>query len=327
MLEINKLAGLDTLQFGSYGLCELGIIFPFRIVNPEVRHTHLEISKDTVQTTTQSPWGTLTRLASHSQPTKYPVESIEELRTFTKIQQNSICKESLGDTYETQCHKALSVIGDSGIYCSAITCSPVQELLQHQMGVEMFNYLLVDHPQEVEALLDVMHQLKLQEMEILCRRSPSRCIVPVENTSTALISPTQYRQYSGPQLRDYAQIIHKHGKMAIWHMCGHLNDLLPIFPETDLDGINAMTPVPVGNTDFEEALDVLGEDFIILGGLMSPLLFQKPDVTRDELWQELDRIYTPRLRAANFLLHIPSGAIPLPLERFHMIRNWFEANR
>ena len=327
VLEINKLAGLDTFQFGDYGIGDLGTGSPCKIVNPDVEHESSRLSDDVTQHTTRSQWGTLTTLFTQNHPAKYPVESIEDLQIYKDILINSTCEEILDDTYESKCQRVLLIIGEDGIYCPAITCSPVQDLLQHRMGVETFNYLLADHPQEVEELLGIMNKLKLQEMQIMCRRSPFRCMMPVENTSTAMISPTQYKQYSVPQMRAYADIIHKHGKIAIWHMCGHLSNLLPIFKETNLDGINSMTPPPIGNTDFDAALDILGEDFIILGGLMSHTLFHRPNVTRKELWHELDRIYTPRIRAANFLLQVPSGAIPIPLKRFHMIRDWFEANR
>ena len=328
ILEINKLAGLDTMQFGNYGLGqELGIPCPFKFVTPGVREEDIQGPDGTLKKITTTEWGTLTASFSHGHPTKYPVETIEDFRVYKNILQNTYCQEDTSDNYETGSQRVNGIIGDDGIYCSTIPESPVQHLLQYKMGVENFNYLLMDHPEEMEELLDIMHQLKCHELEILCRRSSAKCVIPVENTSTAMISPQQYEKYSVRQMRDYADIIHKHGKLAIWHMCGHLKSLLPLIKETGLDGINAVTPPPLGNTHFSDVFDVLGDDFIILGGVIDTAIFQKVGVTHRELWKLLDEIYTAELRAANFLLHIPAGAIPLPLERFHMIRDWFENNR
>jgi hypothetical protein len=107
-------------------------------------------------------------------------------------------------------------------------------------------------------------------------------------------------------------------------MCGLLRNLLPVLKETGMDGINALTPPPVGDTPFEHALDVLGEDTIILGGILSSTVFQEESATREEIWQALDAAYTPRIREARFLLWVPADGQPTPLDRFLAAREWME---
>ena len=48
-----------------------------------------------------------------------------------------------------------------------------------------------------------------------------------------------------------------------------------------LDGINALTPPPVGNTPFEFTLDELGDDLIIFGGVLDEGVFQKEGVSAE----------------------------------------------
>ena len=122
-------------------------------------------------------------------------------------------------------------------------------------------------------------------------------MIPIENTSSTLISPDLYRTYSLPQIRDYVDVLHQHGKKAVLHMCGHLKALLPVVRETGLDGINAVTPPPVGTTFFEDVLDAYGEDFLLFGAILDPTVFHGPGVSHDQLRAFLDRLYTPRLRA------------------------------
>jgi hypothetical protein len=107
-------------------------------------------------------------------------------------------------------------------------------------------------------------------------------------------------------------------------MCGRLQALLPIIAQTGADGYNAMTPPTVGDTAFNYAMDLLGEDTVILGGCFS--VFQKPGVTRDEIHAELDALYTPRIRKAHLCLAIPADGLPTPLERFMWVAEWMEKN-
>jgi uroporphyrinogen-III decarboxylase len=148
--------------------------------------------------------------------------------------------------------------------------------------------------------------------------------MPVENTSTMMISPELYRRYCVPQLRDYADIFHRHGKKMILHMCGHLKNLLVYAKETRLDGINSLTPPPIGDSPYELALDIFGEDFILLGAGINGAIFQGPYSTADDIKRELDRIYTPRIRKANMVLSLPADGLPTDLWRFLAVREWME---
>jgi len=108
-------------------------------------------------------------------------------------------------------------------------------------------------------------------------------------------------------------------------MCGHLKALLPLIKQTGMDGINALTPPTVGDTPYEHALDVLGEDVLLLGSVFQPSVIQNANVVRDDVQAELNRMYTPRVRNAHFLLWIGVDGLPTPIERFLFVRDWFES--
>ena len=215
-----------------------------------------------------------------------------------------------------------SLIGDDGMYVPTLDPSPVQNLLEYEMGPANFYYLLEDHRHEVEELLAIMHAKRLKEYEVLAKRSPADVVIPVENTSSTLISPPLYRAYSLPQIRDYVDVLHQHGKKAVLHMCGHLKALLPAIRETGLDGINAVTPPPVGTTFYEDVLDSYGEDFLLFGAVLAPQVFHRPDAGRDELHAFLEQLYTPRLRKAHMVLWVAVDGLPTPLEKFVAVAEW-----
>ena len=105
-------------------------------------------------------------------------------------------------------------------------------------------------------------------------------------------------------------------------MCGHLKDLLPVVKKTNLDGINAVTPPPVGDTYFEGILDAYGDDFTIFGGVLCPSVFHKLDLDLNELRTFLDRLYTSRLRRANLVLWVAVDGLTTQMERFLTVGQW-----
>jgi uroporphyrinogen-III decarboxylase len=137
-----------------------------------------------------------------------------------------------------------------------------------------------------------------------------------------MISPDLYRALSLPQIRDYVDVLHAQGKKAVLHMCGHIRELLEPIRETGLDGINAATPPPIGNTSCEDVLDFFGDDFLLFGGVFDPSVLHKADVSSAELQDYLTRLYTPRLRKANLVLWLAVDGLTTPLQRFLAVGQW-----
>jgi uroporphyrinogen-III decarboxylase len=178
----------------------------------------------------------------------------------------------------------------------------------------------------VEELLDIMHARRMEEYEIVARRADVLALIPVENTSTTLISPALYRRLSLPQMRDFMTVAHRHGRKAILHMCGLLKGLVAPLRETGLDGINGLTPPTVGDLPFEAALDGFGPDLVIWGGILDGTVFNAPNATREDIRAALDRTFTPRVRQSRFLLWAPADGLPVPVERFFAVRDWMDEN-
>lgn len=346
-IEFYRLIGCDILQLGNYGLTQdLWVPSPARLVSPDVRQevqsndpAHAQQNapigdiaigmggptvNQTVTLRRISPWGTLTTVLKHDHPVEHPVKSLKELRILRAIWEASDYVEN--NDMDEPFARVERQIGDDGMYVPSLDPSPVQNLLEYEMGAANFYYLLDDHRSEVEELLAVMHAKRLQEYEILARRSPAEVVVAMENTSSTLISPQLYRQYSLPQIRDYVDVLHRYGKIAVLHMCGHLKALLPVVRDTKLDGINAVTPPPVGTTYFEDVLDAYGDDFLLFGSVLDPTVFQKPALDPGELSTFLTQLYTPRLRRARLVLWLAVDGLPTPIQRFQCVAQWMAAN-
>jgi hypothetical protein len=323
-VEFYKFIGCDIFQFGNYGLLEgQGVSAPCRWTAPNIQiDTFLE--GEIRVRKTKTPWGELIATFKRDHPLKYPVECIHELRILKKVWSDATyAVEDAGDGGYQQIS---NLIGEDGIYAPTVDQSPIQHLLEYEMGMENFYYLLQDHKVDMEELLEVMHHCRLREYEILAKRTPAEAIISVENTSTTLISPALYKKYTLPHLQDFVNILHAHNKKAILHMCGLLKRLLPLIKQTGMDGIHALTPPWIGDTPYEYAWDILGDSVTLIGCLDSEV-FHNPQATRVDIFALLDKIYTPRLRGGNFSLAVVADGLPTPLEKFLWVREWMDRNQ
>lgn len=321
VLDFYRHIHCDILQFGNYGLpAELQVSSPARRIEPERETHHSDDPDGTRRTVVRTEWGELVSCQRRGHPTKHPIETVDDVRVARRMWEGTHYEPLADDGSHARLE---AVIGDDGLYVPTLAPSPVQQLLELDMGLIAFYGLLQDYPREVEGLLEAMQAARRQEWEIVARHSPAPALMAVENTSSTMISPAMYRRYSLPQLREVVDTCHAHGKLAIFHMCGLLLNLLPVIRETGLDGINALTPPPHGDTTIEQALDLCGENHILLGAVLDGSVFQAAAVTARQVHETLDRLYTPRVRRAKVLLWAVADGLPTPVERFVTVGRWF----
>jgi hypothetical protein len=288
-----------------------------KLVWPDgTKETKLE-AKDEVIQEIHTARGTLRKTFRHHHPIKPPVTNVEELKIFLELWKGARYEWN-DDTVEYQ--RLNGMIGEHGLSLRFWGPSTIPRLLEYEMGTEGFYYLLQDEPALMDEVIKTLHEKDLIAFEHLVR-SPFETVVLCENTSTTYISPDIYRRYNGPQVRDFVDIVHSAGKIAIIHMCGHINGLLDQIKYTGLDGVHALTPYPTGDTPVELALDELGEDQIIIGG-MDPSIFNGGPI--EEIGPALDRLYTSRVRRANFVLALGADGVAVPWERFEAVAEWME---
>lgn len=281
---------------------------------PEVKISHRQ-EGDMSISVKSTPKGDLTAANQKGHPVRYPVDSIEAVKIYREMWEAA----EFVNHDDTETFKAIEkLLGDSGIMTRFWGPSAIPRLLEFDMGVENFYLLHNDHPEEVNALIETIHHKMLKAFEILAR-GPWDSVTLCENTSTYYISPDLYRQHNMPHQRDFVEIYHAAGKTAILHMCGHVHGLLEMIKETKCDGIHALTQAPVGDTPWEEALDVLGEELIIFGALDPTVMVSGP---LEGIPANLDRVITPRLRKANFVPCLFADGLPVSLERFLAVRDW-----
>jgi uroporphyrinogen-III decarboxylase len=133
------------------------------------------------------------------------------------------------------------------------------------MDVQPTLMAMMDHTDQMVELMAVMHE-RNKEYYRLAVAGPGLVFRPMEDTSAMLTGPRMYADYCLGHLNDYADIVHKAGKLFVPHMCGHLDPMLDVLAEVRLDGIEAITPPPLGNADLARMRAKLG-DIWLWGGV------------------------------------------------------------
>ncbi|MDP6778187.1 MAG: uroporphyrinogen decarboxylase family protein [Candidatus Latescibacteria bacterium] len=319
-----ELRGNGGIDFYKHLGCDIFLLngwnTPHRFRSPQLRwpdSVQVARQQDDGTSTVQwrTPRGSLTAISRGSHPLKYPVDSLEAVRIYREMWEGA----SYTAHDDTDTLASLDgLIEEHGVVTRFWGPSTIPRLLELDMGIENFYYMMADHPDEVDALIRTIHQSEVDAFSILAG-GPWDSVTLVENTSTYYISPEIYQRYNMPHQREFVDTVKSKGKAAILHMCGHVHGILDLVGETGCDGIHFLTPPPTGDTPWEDALDVIGEDLIIFGCL-DPSVFVSGDA--DRIPYALDSLITPRLRDANFVLSPTADGITVDPARFYEVARW-----
>jgi uroporphyrinogen-III decarboxylase len=179
-------------------------------------------------------------------PVEYPVKSRSDLALMTEIHED--CRVDLDEEKLKQARAQALEIGDDACTNQCIATTPLMWFVEHYAGIENAHLFLADFPDEVEALFDAMHRVICRKAEISAEHSCADMFYMVENTSTSLISPAQFRRYCVPHLREYTRIVNARGRLMVYHMCGLLKALLPDIATLPAAGLEAFTAPTLGDT-------------------------------------------------------------------------------
>ena len=197
--------------------------------------------------------------------TKYLVKTLDDIKIYSYLIENAEIEVNYQDYKEFD-----EYIGDNGIATLTGPLTPLQELLQFQMGVEYTAYNIGDYPEEMEELMDKMHELNKKIYKVLAE-CDAYVTITYEDTSTTVLSKRWYKKYCIKQLNDYTDILHDKGKKHIVHMCGKISKLTDMINQGRMDGIDSVCPPSTGDFEPGDALDELPGK-IIIGGLEPPAL-------------------------------------------------------
>jgi hypothetical protein len=217
-------------------------------------------------------------------PVEPLIKSVEDLEAYEYV----VKRRRFEPNYDAFVRED-SRIGDEGIATDSGATTPIQELLQHTIGIEAFyTTFYTEHRAELESLMKTMHESNLRAYEVMAD-SPAEIVIGYENTSTSFISPTIHREYASPCINDYADVLHEKGKVYLTHRCGTLKALVDAIRDERDDGVVDISPAPTGDLPLWEAREAW-PDKVVLGGFDATFLTNwTPDRIRDYAAEILEK--------------------------------------
>jgi len=252
-------------------------------------------------------------------PIRFPAETRDDIALLTEVY-NDVSVELDAEALE-QCRTRCREIGETALTTGGIGESPLMHWVEWIAGVENAHYLLADCRDEVEGLFDAMHRVLVDRARLLAEHHPADLLYMVENTSTTLISPAQFRQYCGHHLRQYADIVTGADRHIGLHMCGHLKVLLPDLAELPVRAFEAFTSPTLGDTTLLDGRSQC-PDTCLVGGTNAMLWTRGADEIIARIERDLEPL--PHHRG----LVITSAGVMPPLaspETIKAVCDWVKA--
>lgn len=178
---------------------------------------------------------------------EYMIKSISDYAVARFIVEDTVYEEDY-DGFR----KAQRRFGQDGLLLARMGRCPIQRLSIELAGVERVALDLHDCPDVVEGLLDALEK-KQDEVYRIGVESPAELIWSPDNISTSRTSPRWFEKYILPFYNRHAPMVHAAGKLYLSHMDGPLRRMLHLIAQCDLDVIEAVTPLPMGDISVQEA--------------------------------------------------------------------------
>jgi len=248
---------------------------------------------------------------------KWPIENLNDYKLMEYILEHQVAKPDYENVLKVD-----EQIGDSGIVMIFQSTTPVQSLIQEWMGLTQFYAHLMRYTSDLENLMTLMHE-KNKEVYKVMAESPVEVQCIVENTDSRLVSPRIYEKYSLKHVKDFVDIMHRHDKIAIVHMCGKINDLLPLIKQTGLDGIDSLTSYPMGDVDFRRVYQLFGEKFVV-HGVLSANKWLPGYLTFQEIERNIDELVRDLLDKPLVFCTAADGIPGIPIEKFKAVAKFVQ---
>ncbi len=221
-------------------------------------------------------------------PTEFPIKTRDDLLVLADYYNDCVVEPDL-EALETL-RKLQADEPPRYIVTTGLGESPLMFTIEHMAGVAEAHMFLMMYPEETEELFAAIHRYLCDKCRAVAEMDhPADAFYFIENTSTTLISPDQYRQYCLPQIQEYGEILKSGGKRQALHMCGKLKLILPDLAKTPAVLFEAFTSPPVGDTTLLDGREGCPEKCIV-GGTNAAIWTRPADEIIAQLEKDLDAL-------------------------------------
>jgi len=246
----------------------------------------------------------------------YPVKTVEDLAKLKWLFQRTEY-HFVPDNFE----QGSRFMGDRGEPQFWVPKSPYQALCQQWMKLDDFIYALVDAPQLVEDVMDVIDRSYDALYEEIIASGQVNIINFGENIHDNLLSPAYFERYLIPWYQKRAGQMRAGGLCSHMHLDGNFASLLKYLADLPFDGLEALTPAPQGDVTLEQIKEHLG-DKVLLDGIPAILFLPHYSMAQfTECVETVVEMFHPRL-VLGISDELPEGVGELGVERLRWVSDY-----
>jgi len=157
-----------------------------------------------------------------------------------------------------------TLIGDDGILMINLGPTPLKFLHRH-FGLDGTCFFVMDHFEAAKSLCDTHWAKMLPIIEEIAQDPQTEAAIFLDNVDTPFYPPAYCKDFWTPYVKQAAQIMHTHGKSLFVHACGQLAGLTDEFATAEIDGLEGISPPPLGDWPLHQARQC-HDRFIVNGG-------------------------------------------------------------
>jgi hypothetical protein len=165
-------------------------------------------------------------------------------------------------------------VGEAGVPLAPVPRSPLPALLTDWCGVEQTVFFLADMPDTMRTIMDSIDSANDSAFG-LAAAAPAELFHFCDNLDSSASTP-YFRDYMKEYYVKRLRQIHDCGKYAVVHLDGRVRGLLPGLASCGFDGIESITPAPVGDVSVEELRTIAANPRTILWGGIPGAMFSHP---------------------------------------------------
>ena len=202
---------------------------------------------------------------------KYPVETEGDLKSLIcLLEHRKLIPDHLDDF-----HRRMEMWAEyDGVPAAGMPRSPLPAFFVEWAGVQHGVYLMMDYPDLVGRVLELLEEQELPIVEAICETKPPVLHFPDNLTSETFTS--FFDQYMADAYRRRFEAFHDAGIACAVHLDGVVRGLLPKLAEVGFDAVEAVTPAPVGDVPLDEMRELAGNDNVVLWGGVPGAMFAPP---------------------------------------------------
>ncbi|MCK4417842.1 MAG: hypothetical protein KAV99_06710 [Candidatus Latescibacteria bacterium] len=188
----------------------------------------------------------------------FPVKTIPDLRVVIDL----VNRQQFRANPETF-HRAAEAVGHRAEPTVFLSSSGFTELIKNWCGLLDTYYLLHDHPAEVETYLEACDRRDDRLIDEALKL-PCRIFNLGDHATNEFTPPPILKKYLLPRWQHIADRLHAEDRFVHTHWDGNSRLMLPFLHETRLDGVESLTPAPMGDMTLEQMKEAVGDRMSVL---------------------------------------------------------------